>query len=131
LELPEPAKNGRHSWHLYVLRLNLDKLTINRAGFISELQRRNIGASVHFIPVPLHPFFQARAVQPENKCPQCFKLYPRLVSLPLYPSMTEEEVRYVADSVRTIATKFRKTKVAVRTYQHRESKVPSAEWRAT
>jgi dTDP-4-amino-4,6-dideoxygalactose transaminase len=131
LELPEPAINGRHSWHLYVLRLNLDKLTIDRAGFISELQKGNIGASVHFIPVPLHPFFKARAAEPENKCPECFKLYPRLVSLPLYPSMTEEEVLYVADSVRQIAARFDKTKVVVRTYQHRAGQARTAEWSAT
>jgi len=128
LEVPEPARNGRHSWHLYVLRLNLDKLTIDRAGFISELQKSNIGTSVHFIPVPLHPFFKARAALPENECPECLKLYNCLVSLPLYPSMTEEEVFYVADSVRQIAAKFGKIKAAVRTDQYEAGKLPTAQW---
>jgi dTDP-4-amino-4,6-dideoxygalactose transaminase len=111
LEVPQPARNGRHSWHLYVLRLNLEELSINRAAFVSELRGRCIGASVHFIPIPLHPFFQDHATRPENDCPQCFELYPRLISLPLYPSMAEEEVCYVADSVREIVETFRKPRL--------------------
>jgi dTDP-4-amino-4,6-dideoxygalactose transaminase len=110
LELPEPAKDGRHSWHLYVLRLNLDRLSIDRARFISELRSRNIGASVHFIPIPLHPFFK-QWVSLRNECPRCLALYPRLVSLPLYPSMTEEQVVCVARAVRAIVTKFRRRSV--------------------
>src|SRR4029077_16516983 len=95
LEIPESANNGRHSWHLYVLRLNLDLLTIDRARFISELRSRKIGASVHFIPIFLHPFFKEWASLPRNRCPRCRDLYPRLISLPLYPSMTEAEVQYI------------------------------------
>lgn len=113
LQVPQPVKNGRHSWHLYVLRLNLAELNIDRAAFVSELRSRGIGASVHFIPIPLHPFFQERESQHENECPQCFELYPRLISLPLYPSMSEEEVCYVADSVREIVETFRKPRLAV------------------
>ena len=57
---------------------------------------------MHFIPVQLHPFFKKWADLPENQCPRSLELYPRLVSLPLYPAMTEEEVKYVAQSVREI-----------------------------
>ncbi len=69
-ELPEEPVNGRHAWHLYALRLNLEMLTIDRARFIAELRRRNIGASVHFIPIQLHPFFKKWANLPENQCPR-------------------------------------------------------------
>jgi dTDP-4-amino-4,6-dideoxygalactose transaminase len=102
-EVPEEPVNGRHAWHLYALRLNLEMLTIDRARFIAELRRRNIGASVHFIPIQLHPFFKKWANLPENQCPQALDLYPRLVSFPLYPAMTKEEVSYVVRSVREIA----------------------------
>jgi dTDP-4-amino-4,6-dideoxygalactose transaminase len=108
IELPEAAVNGRHAWHLYALRLNLEALTIDRARFIAELRRRNIGASVHFIPIQLHPFFKKWADLPENQCPRSLELYPRLVSLPLYPAMTEEEVSYVARSVREIVAEHSK-----------------------
>jgi dTDP-4-amino-4,6-dideoxygalactose transaminase len=109
LELPAAVINGRHSWHLYVLRLNLELLNIDRSHFITELRNRHIGASVHFIPIPLHPFFKRFAKLAHNACPNCLKLYPRLVSLPLYPSMTESELLYVANSVRDIVEKFSKT----------------------
>jgi dTDP-4-amino-4,6-dideoxygalactose transaminase len=108
LELPEASSYGRHAWHLYALRLNLESLAIDRSRFIAELRRKNIGASVHFIPVSLHPFFKKWADLPENRCPRALELYPRLVSLPLYPAMTEEEVSYVARSVREIVTQHSK-----------------------
>ena len=101
VELPPDSSRCRHAWHLYILRLNLQNLNVDRGQFIRELQQRNIGASVHFIPVPLHPFF-ARLSLAQNPCPRALDLYPRLVSLPLYPAMTEEQVRYVAQSVREI-----------------------------
>jgi len=111
LEIPGPAAHGRHSWHLYVLRLNLDLLTIDRARFIAELKRRKIGASVHFIPIFRHPFFKQWASLPQNRCPRCSEVYPRLISLPLHPFMTEQEVRYIAAAVQEIVTKFRKTRL--------------------
>jgi dTDP-4-amino-4,6-dideoxygalactose transaminase len=108
IEIPPAGSNSRHAWHLYALRLNLDHLSIDRAEFISQLQERNIGASVHFIPIPLHPYFAPFAHLPANRCPNTLRLYPRLVSLPLYPTMTDEEVDYVIDSVQDIVTTVRK-----------------------
>ncbi len=110
LELPAPVKDGRHSWHLYVVRLNLDLLTINRGQFIEELRKRKIGASVHFIPIPLHPFFNEWAHLGHNQCPAALQMYPRMISLPLYPSMSEEELRTVISAVREIVEKFSKQK---------------------
>lgn len=109
LEIPPDCDYGRHSWHLYPIRLNLDQLTIDRGEFIVEMKRRHIGASVHFIPLPLHPFFRSWA-GPSNHCPRALELYPRLVSLPLYPSMSAEEVQYVAASVQEIIRSAKKTK---------------------
>jgi dTDP-4-amino-4,6-dideoxygalactose transaminase len=98
VELPPDGPRFRHSWHLYVLRLNLDLLKIDRHEFIEQLRRKGVGAAVHFMPVPLHPFFAKMplAVRP---CPRALNLYPRIVSLPLYPAMREEQVHYVAACV--------------------------------
>jgi dTDP-4-amino-4,6-dideoxygalactose transaminase len=110
LEIPPDCDSGRHSWHLYMLRLNLDLLDINRDEFVQGLARKNVGTSVHFIPIPLHPYFARYPGCAGERCPRALELYPRLVSLPLYPSMTEAEVEYVATSVKELIAAARKTK---------------------
>ena len=109
-ELPRDRADSRHAWHLYGLRLNLDKLECSREEFIGELRERGIGTSVHFIPIPLHPFFAHLADRPENYCPRALALYPRMVSMPLYPAMAEAEVEYAAEAAKAVAMKFRKSK---------------------
>jgi dTDP-4-amino-4,6-dideoxygalactose transaminase len=107
VELPPDNPRCRHAWHLYILRLNLQRLKIDRAQFIDELRQKGIGTSVHFIPIPLHRFF-ARLPLAKNPCPQALLLFPRIVSLPLYPAMTEDQVHYVAQSVREIVEHSRR-----------------------
>jgi dTDP-4-amino-4,6-dideoxygalactose transaminase len=101
IEIPHDDPHCRHAWHLYILRLNLHRLTIDRAEFIRELRKRGICSSVHFIPIPFFRFF-AQLPLSRYPCPRAVELYPRIVSLPLYPAMTEEQVRYVALTVQEI-----------------------------
>jgi len=107
VEIPSVGENVRHAWHLYVLRLNLDHLRIDRREFIQELRRRGVGASVHFIPIPLHPYF-AKMPLAQGNCAQALSLYPRIVSLPLYPALTEEQVHHVANCVKDALVSNRK-----------------------
>ena len=107
IELPPDRADCRHAWHLYVLRLNLDRLNIHRAQFIEEMRRRGIGCSVHFIPIPLHPYYR-RALRMRDACPRALAEYPRLVSLPLYSKMTDEDVERVVSAVREIIVRHRK-----------------------
>jgi dTDP-4-amino-4,6-dideoxygalactose transaminase len=110
-EIPPDRADCRHAWHLYGLRLNLEKLEINRDEFIVELKKKGIVTSVHFIPVPLHPFFGTYAGRPENQCPRALSLYLRLISLPLYPGMTDSQIKYVAASAKEIAWRARRRKL--------------------
>jgi len=110
VEIPPDRSTSRHSWHLYMLRLHLDKLEIDRDDFMRALRQKGIGTSVHFIPIPLHPFFAEHAQRPRNHCPRALELFPRLISLPLYPAMSDEQVEYVISSVKEIAHRNRKTK---------------------
>jgi dTDP-4-amino-4,6-dideoxygalactose transaminase len=107
IELPPGGSTCRHAWHLYALRLNLERLNIDRAEFIRQLREKNIGASVHFIPIPLHPYFASFSNLSRNDCPNAMRLYPRLVSLPLYPAMTEDQVDYVIQSIKETIAAFR------------------------
>ncbi len=101
LERPPDDPSCRHAWHLYILRLNLGKLSIGRDEFIRQLRAKGIGASVHFIPIPMLRFF-SRLPLAQYPCPQAMELFPRIVSLPLYPAMSDEQVEYVAGVVREI-----------------------------
>ncbi len=111
VEPPPDNPRCRHAWHLYILRLNLRRLKIDRGKFIRELQQRGVGTSVHFIPIPLLRFF-GRLPLAQCACPRALDLYPRIVSLPLYPAMTVEQVHYVAQSVREILESSRRVRFA-------------------
>lgn len=105
VELPADSSVGRNSWHLYVLRLNLERLTITRDEFITELKNRGIGVSVHFIPIPLHPFFRAWARNPSQQCPVALSLYRRIVSLPLYPGLDDRALRRVTEAIKDVVAR--------------------------
>ncbi len=109
LEIPLEKADCEHAWHLYVIKLNLDAITINRDEFIALMTERGIGTSVHFIPIPLHPFFAPYAHLAQNQCPVTMAMYPRILSLPLYPAMTEKEVIHVANEVKSLVRSVSKT----------------------
>ena len=93
---------SRPAWHLYVIQLKLDELTINRDVFIEKMTAEGIGTSVHFIPLHIQPYWKNRyGFRPED-FPISLEVYQRSVSLPIYPSMTDEEVGRVIKSVRKI-----------------------------
>ena len=103
-ELPPTGDaQNRHAWHLYMLRLNLDRLTIDRAGFIEELKRRNLGVSVHFIPLHTQPYYRdLYGFKPED-FPVAYGEYLREISLPIYSKMTDEDVERVIGDVMEVA----------------------------
>jgi dTDP-4-amino-4,6-dideoxygalactose transaminase len=108
LTLPPDAADGSHAWHLYVIRLILDRLTIDRAAVIEGLKERGIGASVHFIPLHLHPYYRHRWGYASEDCPIAAREYERVISLPIWPGMSGRDVeRVVAALEATIAPALR------------------------
>lgn len=95
LEVPAVAPDRKTSWHLYVLRLNLEELRIDRHRFIQELEARGVGASVHFIPLHLHSFYQAEFGYREGDLPASEREFRRSLSLPIFPGMTNQEIEHV------------------------------------
>jgi perosamine synthetase len=106
--LPRSQPNRVHSWHLYVIRLRLDRLRLDRAQFIEELKRRGVGTSVHWMPLHLHPYYRETYGYRAEDYPVAAALYPELVTLPLYPDLSEADVHYVAEQVREVVTAARK-----------------------
>jgi dTDP-4-amino-4,6-dideoxygalactose transaminase len=112
-ELPPERTDCRHAWHLYAVRVRPTLLTISRADVIRELRTRQIGASVHFIPIPLHPAYAAYKTLRRELCPEAMALYERVISLPIYPQMTDGQANYVGRMLRGIVTQARRTRIAL------------------
>lgn len=110
-ELQVPAEapaDGQHAWHLYMLRLNLDRLTIDRAQFIEALKQYRIGASVHFIPLHIHPYYrETYGYRPED-LPIAYGEYLREISLPIYSKMSDEDIQSVIEAVGEIVGRSRR-----------------------
>ena len=106
LEIPVERPDVEHAWHLYVLRLRLGALRIGRDHFIDELTARNIGTSVHFIPLHLHPFYRQKYGYLPNRFPVAYSAYQRMLSLPLYPALTDEDVGDVIAAVLDVTRRF-------------------------
>jgi perosamine synthetase len=103
-ELPARGDDAtRHAWHLYMLRLELDQWTIDRAAFIAELKARNIGTSVHFIPLHTQPYYRDLYGFTPDAFPIAYGEFLREVSLPIYSKMTGDDVTSVIDAVRDVA----------------------------
>lgn len=99
VELPTELAGVESAWHLFPIRLHLDRLEIGRAAFIDEMGARNIGTSVHFIPLHLHPYYRDLYQLSPDQFPVASAEYERLVSLPLHPRLTDQDVDDVADAV--------------------------------
>jgi len=108
LRIPHVLEYGRHAWHLYSIRLVPEKLEIDRNRFIEELTAANIGTSVHFIPVHLHPYYRDTYGYQRGDFPLSEEFFDHLISLPLYPKMTKEDVSDVISAVRKIVHRYRK-----------------------
>ncbi|MGC2239072.1 MAG: DegT/DnrJ/EryC1/StrS family aminotransferase [Pyrinomonadaceae bacterium] len=102
LELPPDDENRIHSWHLFQLRLNISKMSITRNNFIEDLKKSGVGCSVHWRPLHLHPFYAEKLGWQENHLPAATKLWTRLISLPIFPSMSSEELTHVVETVKRI-----------------------------
>ena len=108
LEVPTEPAHVQSAWHLYMLRLNLDMLTVDRAEIIKALHAENIGTSVHFIPLHLHPAYFERYGYTPDSFPVAYQQYLRVISLPLYPGMTDDDINDVIGAVQKVVRHYRR-----------------------
>ena len=108
IRVPVCRPDVEHAWHLYIIQLELDRLRLSRGQFIAALKDKNIGASVHFIPLHLHPYYRNELNYKTSDCPTASDVYERIVSLPIYPRMSDGDVADVIDAVRAIVAQYRR-----------------------
>jgi dTDP-4-amino-4,6-dideoxygalactose transaminase len=108
LECPVERPEVTHAWHLYALRIRPEVLRIDRDRFIEELTRRNIGTSVHFIPIHTHPYYRDTYGYVAEDLPVAFQAFERVISLPLHPRLSDADVGDVILAVLDVANTFRR-----------------------
>ncbi|HLJ96386.1 MAG TPA: DegT/DnrJ/EryC1/StrS aminotransferase family protein [Gemmataceae bacterium] len=106
LELPPNPPNRLHSWHLLPVRLRLERLGVDRNTFMRALNEHGISCSVHWRPLHLHPYYREQFGWQPELLPVASREWPRLISLPLFPDMQDEERDHVIDVVRHLCQRF-------------------------
>lgn len=99
--VPYQAEFVDSSWHLYIIRLNLNKLNVTRKKIYEDLTELNIGVNVHYIPVYYHPHYQNLGYA-KGLCPITEKLYEEMITLPLFPSMEDQDCDDVIHAVKEV-----------------------------
>jgi len=112
-EVPSSRTDVQHAWHLYVIRVCPGELRIHRDRVIEELKVRGIGASVHFIPLHLHPYYRDTRGYRPGDFPVAEDYFDRCISLPLYPAMKDEDQTRVIEALTEICSLYRRTNKAV------------------
>lgn len=98
---PKQLEGADSSWHLYIIQLKLEQLKKGRKEIYEDLVKEGIGVNVHYIPVYYHPYYQKMGYK-KGLCPRAEELYEKIITLPLYPRMTVEDVNYVIDKVKKV-----------------------------
>ena len=102
LTLPVEREDAKHSWHLYVIRINKEICGISRNEFIEKMSAANIGTSVHYTPLHLHPYYVEKFGFKPCDFPVAEKLFHEIVSLPIYPALKDEEIERICQTVREL-----------------------------
>ena len=103
----EVAPEVSHAYHLYVVCVELEALSVDRAAVFRALRAEGIGVNVHYLPVHLHPYYQNRFGTRAGQCPVAEAAYERLLSLPMFPAMSDKDVAQVVEAVDKVVSHYR------------------------
>ncbi|MCK5845695.1 MAG: DegT/DnrJ/EryC1/StrS family aminotransferase, partial [Victivallales bacterium] len=101
LQLPSQRKDAIHSWHLYVVLIDEKVFGLSRNAFIEKLKSSGIGTSVHYLPLHMHPYYIEKYGYESDDFPVARRLFEKMVSLPIYPSMSNSDIARIADAVKS------------------------------
>jgi perosamine synthetase len=107
IESPPDPPDRIHAWHLFPIRLRLERLSIDRNRFMEELKKAGVGCSVHWRPLHLHPYYLKTFGWRKTDLPIATALWPRLVSLPIFPSLTKGGIGHVVRTVKEVCRRHR------------------------
>jgi UDP-4-amino-4,6-dideoxy-N-acetyl-beta-L-altrosamine transaminase len=103
--IPKQLEETNSAWHLYVIQLELEKLTADRKEIFKALRDKNLGVNVHYIPVYYHPYYQKLGYE-KGICPNAQRLYERIITIPLYPKMSDQQVEEVIKRIISVFSKI-------------------------
>ncbi len=106
--LPFVKKKVKHSWHLYVIQLNLEKLKVDRDYIFKALREENIGVNVHYIPVHYHSYYQNKYGLTKGVLPNVEEIFPRIITIPLFPKMNDDDVYDVIRALEKVLNYYKK-----------------------
>lgn len=104
---PYEADYSNSSWHLYVIQIELEKFKVGRKEIFEALKAENIGVNVHYIPVYYHPYYQKLGYR-KGLCPNAERVYERIITLPLFPGMSEKDLQDVVYAVEKVLNYYRR-----------------------
>lgn len=107
ITIPFQSEESNSSWHLYIIRLNLERLSVGRKDIFEAMMKENIGVNVHYIPVHLQPYYKKLGYK-KGICPNAEMLYEEIITLPLYPAMTVSDVKDVIQGVQKVISFYAK-----------------------
>jgi UDP-4-amino-4,6-dideoxy-N-acetyl-beta-L-altrosamine transaminase len=109
LTIPEVIPDCEPAWHLYVIRLNLELLKVGRTEIFKALAAEGLGVNVHYIPVPWHPYYQDLGYE-KSQWPVTESVYERLISLPIFPAMSDLDVKDVISAITKVVEHYKGVK---------------------
>ncbi|MBI4232967.1 MAG: DegT/DnrJ/EryC1/StrS family aminotransferase, partial [Chloroflexi bacterium] len=107
VQLPQILFDVESAWHLYVIQLRLEMLRVGREQVFQALRAENIGVNVHYIPVYWHPYYHGLGYR-RGLCPVTESVYERLLTLPIWPGMTDEDVDDVVEAMTKVLRAYRR-----------------------
>jgi perosamine synthetase len=107
ITVPYVAAHVRHAWHIFPILLDIDQLTVDRDTILAALRAENIGAVVHYVPAYWHPYYEALGYR-RGLCPRAEAAFERIVTLPMFPAMTDGDVEDVVTALRKVLGYYRR-----------------------
>ena len=105
--IPSIPNSGVHGWHLYIIRIKTEKWKIGRDLIINKLDEVGIGTSVHYLPVHMHSYYSKKYGWRPEDFPLSYELSKKVISLPIYPLLKDDEIKYIIDNINNLWLKHK------------------------